>query len=286
MTESSAGTETSAGAALPTGAEQLAVELACNAAAAIAGTAPVGIRTKAHPADLVTDLDTAIETTVRSRLSAGFPDHLVVGEEFGSSGDTAAAFTWYCDPVDGTTNYANDLGWSSFSLCCNDSAGPLLGVVAHPVRRELVLARRGGGAWRWTLDSEFRPFGSPHRLTVSTSDTLAGTVFTTELRAHQPWPGLYPMMDALAESSCTTRILGSSALTLLQVATGRAAAAIISTYSPIDNQASILAGLEAGGVCLDETGAATVGPDAGGVLLTTPALAESLLRIWQRSLSC
>jgi myo-inositol-1(or 4)-monophosphatase len=285
VTESSAGSETASGAALPAGAEQLAVDLACDAAAAIAGTAPVRIRTKAHPADLVTELDTAIETTVRSRLSAEFPDHQVVGEEFGSSGDTAAEYTWYCDPVDGTTNYANDLGWSSFSLCCNDSAGALLGVVAHPVRRELVLARRGGGAWRWTLDSKFRPAGEPQRLTVSPTDTLAGTVFTTELRAHQPWPGLYRMMDALAESSCTSRILGSSALTLLQVATGRAAGAVISTYSPIDNQASILAGLEAGGVCLDETGAATIGPAVGGVLLTTPTLAEPMLRIWQRSLA-
>ena len=269
---------------LPDSAEQLAIDLACDAARAIATVRATKVTTKAHPADLVTELDTGIELDVRNRLLGAYPDHRLVGEEFGASGSEQAPFTWFCDPVDGTTNYANDLGWSAFSLCCTDSTGPLLGVVAHPVRRELVVTRRGGGAWRWTLGDDFRPTGEPDKLAASTAATLAGSIFTTELRAHLPWPGMFAMIDELAARSCTARILGSSALTLLQVAAGRAAGAVISTFSPIDNLGSILAGLEAGAVCLDSAGNTTTGPAAGGVLLAAPNVAEELSTIWRNAL--
>src|SRR4051794_2872305 len=183
------------------------MDLACDAARSIATIRATAVTTKAHPADLVTELDTHIESDVRNRLLGAFPDHRLVGEEFGASGSEQAAFTWFCDPVDGTTNYAHDLGWSAFSLCCTDSAGPVLAVVAHPVRRELVVTRRGGGAWRWTLADDFRPTGQREKLSASTTATLAGTIFTTELRAHVPWPGMFPMIDELAARSCTARIL-------------------------------------------------------------------------------
>lgn len=271
----------SADSALPDSAEQLAIDLACDAARAIANIRATTVTTKAHPADLVTELDTGIESDVRERLLGAFPDHRLVGEEFGAGGNEQARFTWFCDPVDGTTNYANDLGWSSFSLCCTDPTGPLLGAVAHPVRRELVVSRRGGGAWRWRLDDDFRPAGEPVRLAASSTATLAGTIFATELRAHLPWPGMFPMIDELAARSCTARIMGSSALTLLQVAAGRAAGALISTFSPIDNLGSILAGLEAGAVCLDSKGNATTGPATGGVLLAAPNVADELSAIWR-----
>jgi myo-inositol-1(or 4)-monophosphatase len=275
----------SSDATLPDSAEQLAIDLACEAARSIATIRATTVTTKAHPADLVTELDTGIETEVRNRLLGAYPDHRLIGEEFGATGNEQAAFTWFCDPVDGTTNYANDLGWSAFSLCCNDSKGPLLGVVAHPVRRERVVSRRSGGAWRWRLGDDFRPTGEPERLAASTTATLAGTVFATELRAHLPWPGMFPMFDALAARSCTARILGSSALTLLQVAAGRAAGAVISTFSPIDNLGSILAGLEAGAICLDSDGNATTGPATGGVLLAAPNVAEELSAIWRTALA-
>lgn len=277
-------TGSTAATSLPASAEQLAVDLACDAARSIATIRATAVTTKAHAADLLTELDTTIESNVRDRLLGAYPDHRLVGEEFGAVGNEHAAFTWFCDPVDGTTNYAHDLGWSAFSLCCSDSSGPLLGVVAHPVRRELVVARRGGGAWRWNLDDDYRPTGQPEKLAAPTTATLAGSIFATELQAHLPWPGMFAMIDDLAARSCTARILGSSALTLLQVAAGRAAGALISTFSPIDNLASILAGIEAGAVCLGADGSATTGPATGGVLLAAPNVADELSAIWRNAL--
>ena len=52
----------------------------------------------------VTQADTAIETMIRARLLAAYPDHGLVGEEYGTeAGD--ASVRWYIDPIDGTHNF-------------------------------------------------------------------------------------------------------------------------------------------------------------------------------------
>lgn len=261
----------------------LALELACDAAGQIATHRAQTITTKAHAADLVTEFDTSIEQAVRAAISTRFPEHRFVGEEFGVTGDDDAAVSWYCDPVDGTTNFAHDLGWSSFSLCAKDSRGPALGVVAHPTRREVLVGQRGSGAWRIVLDEQFRLSGDWEPLRTSSTTSLAGTVFTTELLSHRPWPGTSALIALLADRSCTARIMGSSALTLAQVGAGRAAGAVIGRFSPIDNQAAILIGLEAGARCLDESGQDTTWPAEGGVLLAAPGVADELDDLWRRA---
>ena len=52
----------------------------------------------------VTQADTAIEARIRERLADAFPEHGLVGEEYGTeAGD--ASVRWYIDPIDGTHNY-------------------------------------------------------------------------------------------------------------------------------------------------------------------------------------
>lgn len=268
---------------IPDEATDLAVTLAYEAGHRIATHRAQTITAKAHAADLVTELDTAIEVSVRSSISARFPSHRFVGEEFGVTGDDDAPVSWYCDPVDGTTNFANDLGWSSFSLCAADSTGPFLGVVAHPTRREVLLGRRDVGAWRIALDEQYRPSQEWEPVHVSETNSIAGMVLTTELLTHQPWPGTSALIDLLGQRSCTARIMGSSALTLAQVGAGRAAGAIIGRFSPIDNLAAITIGLQAGARCLDESGNDTTWPAQGGVLLTAPGVADELDDLWRRA---
>ena len=77
-----------------------------------------------------------------------------------------------------TTNFASNLGWSSFTIALADADGPLLGVVADPYRDEVFTARRGHGA---------RRNGEP--VTCTSAASLAGTVLLTELNAHLPWAG-------------------------------------------------------------------------------------------------
>ena len=214
---------------------------------------------KAHPADIVTDVDTRIEDYVRAQIAATFPGHGVRGEERPDTPAAPGQPTWYVDPVDGTTNFASDLGWSSFTIALADAEGPLLGVVADPYRDEVFTARRGHGALR---------NGEP--VTCTAAVGLAGTVLLTELNAHLPWPGLYRMIDALGAEHCTVRMMGSSALSLAQLATGRAAAVVLGEYHPVDAMAGLLIAAEAGAV-VDYTT-----PPPSGVTAAAPALAAQV----------
>ena len=52
----------------------------------------------------MTQADTAIERMIRERILDAFPDHGLVGEEYGTeAGD--ASVRWYIDPIDGTHNF-------------------------------------------------------------------------------------------------------------------------------------------------------------------------------------
>ncbi|MGI8458913.1 MAG: inositol monophosphatase family protein [Propionibacteriaceae bacterium] len=247
-------------------------QLAARRAMAITRETPLGaVAAKANAADVVTEVDTAVERAVRELIADRFPDHAVVGEEYG--GRPTAGPTWYCDPVDGTTNLAAGLPWTSFSLSLAVGATPLVAVVADPWRDEVLHAVAGGGCY---LDDRLVLAPGQRR-----HQTLTGGVVLTEWARHQPWPGMLPLLAALADRLCTTRIMGSSTLTLASVAAGRATAAVVGEFQPEDHLAATLLAHEAGLTVWDEDGAPTLFPARGGVMVAHPAVAAELHAVWR-----
>ena len=241
---------------------------AAQSAVTLARTMALGeIRTKRHAADVVTDVDVATERAVRSLVAEAFPDHHVVGEELG--GEAWDGPTWYCDPVDGTTNLASGLPWTSFSLSLAVGRDPLVGVVADPWRGEVLHAVAGRGAYRG-VD------GAEELLQVSPIDGLAGRVVMTEWAAHVPWPGMRLLLDGLGERHCTSRIMGSGTLSVASVAAGRAAGAVISTFHPEDHLAAVLLCREAGAVVCDRDGVETAWPESGPFVAAPGGVAAEL----------
>ena len=53
--------------------------------------------------DFVTEVDHAAERAIVDALMKAYPDHAVLAEESGASGDSE--YTWIIDPLDGTTNF-------------------------------------------------------------------------------------------------------------------------------------------------------------------------------------
>jgi len=237
---------------------------------------PLGtVQEKAHAADLVTDVDRAVEREVRALVASRLPGHTLVGEEFG--GVAADGPTWYCDPVDGTTNLVAGLPWTSFSLALAVGTTPLVGVVADPWRDEVVLAVAGKGV---TVNGRPVPGARPaHRA------RLTGGVLLTEWAAHRPWPGMAQLLAALADRACTVRVMGSGTLALGHVAAGRGTGAVISEFHPEDHLAAAFACAEAGLAVRDETGAQRPFPDRGGILVCAPEAADELFDVWQEALS-
>jgi histidinol-phosphatase len=105
------------------------------------------VRVSAKPdRTLVTEADEAIERLVRSRIVEAYPDHGLVGEEYGTeAGD--APIRWYIDPIDGTHNFVRGVPLFGLLLAVEQDGVLQAGVISAPALRERWYAWRGGGAW-------------------------------------------------------------------------------------------------------------------------------------------
>lgn len=222
---------------------------------AAAGPGRIDAKPAARAGDdeVVTDVDVDIETRVREVIGAAFPKHAVVGEE---AGGEPAEWTWFCDPVDGTTNFAAGLGISAFSLCLVHNGAPVVGVVANLLTGEIVDAVAGGGV---------RVAGLPW---TRLDARLDGGVVLTELAGLRRWPGQAELEDAAAEAGACVRVLGSGTWSTTQAALGRAAVCVIDAFHSLDHGAAALVAAELG--CWHgalDTGASVPadGPPPGGV---------------------
>ncbi len=94
----------------------------------------------------VTSVDQAVERALRDRLAQRRPDHAILGEEYGRSGDSE--WCWYLDPIDGTSRFVSgDPGWMTF-VALGRGADITVAVIGVPMRSEHWWAGRGEGAFR------------------------------------------------------------------------------------------------------------------------------------------
>ena len=190
--------------------------------------------------DLVTEIDVQIEREFREMIAGRFPDHVVLGEEFSSSGDHDATppFCWVFDPIDGTTNYAHGLPIFCSSLALEIDGEIVVGAVYDPTRRELFTAERGHGAW---LN------GSPLR--VSSADELIDSLLVTGFHygIQRDPEELVTLFREFIKRSRAVRRLGSAALDMCYVGAGRFDGYWESKIQPWDVAAGALIVAEAGG---------------------------------------
>jgi len=94
----------------------------------------------------VTEVDRAIETRIRERISERYPGHGVVGEEFGTEAGQGSV-RWYIDPIDGTHNFMRGVPLFGTLLAVEVDGELQVGVMSAPALGCRWFARRGGGAW-------------------------------------------------------------------------------------------------------------------------------------------
>jgi histidinol-phosphatase len=143
---------------------------------------------------LVTQADTAIERAVRDRIHAEYPDHGLVGEEYGTEAGDAPT-RWYIDPIDGTHNFVRGVPLFGTLLAVERDGELQVGVLSAPALRERWWARRGGGAWARSPGDDV-----PRRIHVSQvaeigdAQVLYGS--GQEIRASGRAPGFGALLDA------------------------------------------------------------------------------------------
>ena len=101
-------------------------------------TFKVSNKLKGKGYDPVTTSDKAFEKFIRSKIKNKFPDHQVIGEEFGHK-KSKSDFTWVIDPIDGTRSFViGNPTWSNL-ISLNYKGNPILGLANFPVLKKYYL---------------------------------------------------------------------------------------------------------------------------------------------------
>ena len=88
--------------------------------------------------DPVTTSDKAFEKFIRSKISKKFPNHQIIGEEYGHK-LTKSEFSWVIDPIDGTRSYVvGNPSWSNL-ISLNYNGEPILGLANFPKMKKYYL---------------------------------------------------------------------------------------------------------------------------------------------------
>lgn len=221
------------------------------------------------PNDFVTEVDRAAEAAIIEVLRDAYPEHAILAEESGSSGDSE--YCWIIDPLDGTTNFIHGFPQYAISIALARNDVLEQAVVFDPVRNELFTASKGGGA-----------FLNDRRIRVSRRiklmDSLIGTGFPFRQNDNiEPYIGAF---RELTQKTAGIRRPGAAALDLAYVACGRLDGFWEAGLSSWDMAAGALLILEAGGLVTDFGGGSDY-LDSGRLVAGTPKVFAQLLPIVQ-----
>ena len=216
--------------------------------------------------ELVTEMDEEAERTIREVLLGTFRTHGMLAEEGGErrgEEDTR----WIVDPLDGTTNYAHGLPVFCVSIALEKAGEVVLGVVHDPMREEAYVAEREKGATR---------NGQPIR--VSDTDEPSRALISTGFPYGQPQlQEALALFGRFAAITRGMRRLGSAALDLCYVASGRLDGYYEGGQSPSDIAAGCLILEEAGGKVTDYRGGELIGGEGGEIVASNGHLHPAMI---------
>ncbi|AHF91846.1 inositol monophosphatase [Opitutaceae bacterium TAV5] len=118
----------------------------------------------------VTRADRGAEELMRALIAKRFPDHGVIGEEFGNDRPDAE-WVWVLDPVDGTKSFISAVPLFGTLIALMHHGQPVLGCIHQPVLRQLMI-----GDGRETMlngrPARLRPCACIEDATLLTSDPV------------------------------------------------------------------------------------------------------------------
>lgn len=209
---------------------------------------PKRVETKRSAIDLVTEIDRASERLIDRIVRRAYPAFGFFGEEQGER-RSKTSYRWIVDPLDGTNNFVHGFPFFGVSIGLEGDGRMLVGVIYDPLRRELFVATKGGGAW---LNGR-RIHVSPTR---ALGHSLVSTGFSSKfLKQTQPYLRWF---QTLQRSSHGVRRMGSTVISLAAVACGRLEGFYERDLWPWDIAAGMLLVQEAGGRVTNLAGAPAV----------------------------
>jgi len=217
--------------------------------------------------DLVSEVDKAAEDAIISTLKSAYPDHAILAEESGATGQSE--YVWVIDPLDGTTNFLHGFPQYCVSIGLVHKGIISHGVIYDPTRNDLYTATRGRGAYL-----------NDKRLRVSKRikliDALLGTGFPFRMFEHMDaYVGI--LADFMGKTAGVRRP-GAAALDLAAVAAGRFDGFFEIGLAPWDMAAGCLMITEAGGLVGDLQGNEHH-MESGNIVAASPKIFSQMLQV-------
>jgi histidinol phosphatase-like enzyme (inositol monophosphatase family) len=193
----------------------------------------------------VTVADREAESLLRDRIHERYPDHGILGEEFGEDRPDAPV-RWILDPIDGTKSFVHGVPLYGVLIGVEIDGEPAVGVAHLPALQETVSAGRGIGC-RW----------NGVRANVSHVDHIEDALVLITGVESAERQGIGPGWRALAEKAAFARTWGDCYGHVL-VATGRAEIMVDPILSAWDASPFLPILTEAGGQFTDLNGVPTI----------------------------
>ena len=210
----------------------------------------------------VTIADKTAEEYLRRIISQRFPDHGIIGEEFGSQ-PGSSSLSWVIDPIDGTKSFTSGVPLYSNLLALVEGDQTLVGVANFPALNETVYAARDMGC-----------FWNGRRARVSTVSNLEDAVLLGSEVRH--FGDKDPAWQQLVNSTYIQRTWGD-AYGYLLVATGRAEIMLDARMQVWDCAPFGVIMAEAGGTFTDWKGKSTI--YGGESIATNGALFDQVMAL-------
>jgi myo-inositol-1(or 4)-monophosphatase len=164
--------------------------------------------------DIKLELDVRCQNLITKILQKAFPQISLLGEE-GCSGDANSEYRWVVDPIDGTVNYFFGMPHAAVSIALQrrkeKDYETVLGVICDPFTGEL---------WTTTLGGKTKLNGRVVRVSNrgKAGEAVVAMGFS---KSKESLEKSLPHVNRFARRAKKIRIMGSAALELAYVASGR-----------------------------------------------------------------
>ncbi|MBI29522.1 MAG: Inositol-1-monophosphatase [Alphaproteobacteria bacterium MarineAlpha5_Bin11] len=186
--------------------------------------------------NFVTNSDIKSEKIIKETLQYHFPEYGLIMEESGEVQGSEKDHTFIIDPIDGTNNFIHGIPQFSIVIAKLTFGKITDGIIYNPITEEFYWSSKGKGAW---LNNT--------RLRVSNRDKIDHCVIATGQKNNENNERTFSQQQNILNLNATLRCMGSAALDLAFVASGRFDAFWQYNLNLWDIASGILLVMEAGG---------------------------------------
>lgn len=212
---------------------------------------------------ILTQADLESEKKIVEILKKDFPGHNIFSEEKIQENNDSE-YTWYIDPLDGTSNFARNIPLFGISIGLVKNKKSVLGVLYFPALGLLLHAEEGKGA-----------FANGEKISVSSRSMKESLYYSGGY-----YKGRLQMEKAVAEKVGMIKIIDASSYEFAQIAMGDAELYILANNIPYDVAAGVIIVKEAGGMVTDYAGAEW-GPEAKGIVSSNGVVHEDVIKYFK-----